>query len=143
MTAPPAALRFALLSLIVLVGCSGSSLAPLEGTVTMDGQPLVGASVTFQRTEGPLEESFYSAETDASGHYVAASDDGGKPGVVPGKYRVFITTVEVPSGADDTAVAPPDPVPVQFRDGSTTVTVTEDGATSQDFSFASGGRRRR
>lgn len=58
------------LGLLVLVGCSRRPadqpvIAPVSGTVTLDGRPLAKASVVFQSEKGVL--SF--ATTDADGRY--------------------------------------------------------------------------
>ena len=60
---------FALAALIVLnsLGCSsrGPELGRVEGTVTLDGEPLEGALVTFKPKRGRPS----LAETDAQGKY--------------------------------------------------------------------------
>lgn len=57
-----------LLNCVVLSGCSKGDRPPLgrvSGTATIDGQPLVGAIVTFQPTKGRAAEGL----TDAKGKY--------------------------------------------------------------------------
>ncbi|MAT68002.1 MAG: hypothetical protein CMJ58_00600 [Planctomycetaceae bacterium] len=124
-------------------GCSGPSLAPLEGTVTMDGQPLVNATVSFDRGEGPIEQRLYSGKTDAQGRYAAGPTWSSGTGVEPGSYKVMITSVELPPDADESTVLPPEPVPMRYRDGSIAIDVPEGGNTAQDFEFESVPQRRR
>ena len=40
------------LCLIVVSGCGYTDVAPVTGTVTLDGAPLIGASITFQPDNG-------------------------------------------------------------------------------------------
>ncbi len=83
-----------LLSLILLVfltGCgkSGPVLVPVEGKVTLDGEPIVGASVLFQPPDGGRPAV---ATTDGQGQFRLAEEAGAHVGV----NRVAITK-EIPS----------------------------------------------
>src|SRR5688572_29811168 len=77
---------------LLISGCgSGGSDAPelgaVSGTVTLNGQPLAGATVTFQPEQGRAS----SGVTDASGRYqlqYTADTSGAKVG----KHAVTITT---------------------------------------------------
>jgi hypothetical protein len=54
--------------LVLVCGCSRSDrppLAPVAGTVTLDGQPLAKAAVTFRPAAGRASRGF----TDEEGHY--------------------------------------------------------------------------
>jgi hypothetical protein len=88
----------ALLTVLCLFygGCGGVSdrpvTAPVEGTVTFDGQPLSGAVVTFWDTAGKNNPT--AGDTDASGKYKLA---GSNQGAQPGSYKVTVqhfTTLE-------------------------------------------------
>jgi hypothetical protein len=59
---------FCALAVTLLVGCSNSSttVAPVNGRITLDGKPLQFAIVTFQ----PEGKSAASGGTDKDGHYV-------------------------------------------------------------------------
>ena len=86
-----------LLCLVPLVGCAKSDRPPLggvHGTVTLDGQPLAGAIVTFEPVE-PGRGSM--AMTDAQGKYelIYIRDD---KGAKPGAHRVQITTSNANAG---------------------------------------------
>lgn len=78
------------------IGCDTAPRANYErlalvsagGTVTLDGQPLVGAVVTFH---DPVDETFSYGLTDQSG-YFALQLDSVMPGVTPGTKVVRIST---------------------------------------------------
>jgi len=79
------------LSLVLAPGCgqSGPRLAPVEGTVTLNGKPVVGALVTFQ-PDGPLASPSYG-ETDEDGHYFLKFSPQ-REGAMIGMHTVSITT---------------------------------------------------
>jgi hypothetical protein len=81
-------LCFAILA-IVVSGCgeSGPELAPVEGTVTLDGRPLESADVIFQ-PEDQKPASF--ARTGADGHYELMRKRG-VMGASIGQHTVRIT----------------------------------------------------
>jgi hypothetical protein len=100
---------------IAIAGCGGSggpAVVSVAGTVTRDGQPLVGADVMFLPERGAPS----SGKTDASGEFTLTFNDG-RPGAVPGKHQVFITLpgpeVPPPTGQEK----PPVKVqpPMEFR----------------------------
>ena len=71
-----------------LVGCGGAGgpkLTPVKGKVTLDGQPLAGATVNFMPETGPVALGV----TDAGGNYTL--NTVGRAGAVEGKHRVGIT----------------------------------------------------
>jgi len=92
------------LLLVVGVGCSAGKPAsnrpqthPAKGRVTMGGQPLGGATVTF-RPDGA--GSGCSGITDESGNFKLSTFTAGD-GAVPGKYRVTVTKVDAgPASVD-------------------------------------------
>lgn len=81
------------LLLLALTGCPAGreepKLVPVQGTVTMDGKPLAGASVMFGGVA--------FGETNASGHYELGR--GEKKGVPPGEYTVVIEKWTMPDGS--------------------------------------------
>lgn len=92
---PPLPAAAILLTTAALVGCgpptadySKVDLVPVSGTVTLDGQPLAGAVITF---ENPDNEMFAYALTDASGGYELQFDSV-KKGCTPGSKIVRIST---------------------------------------------------
>ncbi len=73
-----------------LAGCSGSNMLPVEGTVTLDGEPLEGAAISFVPAEGGRP---CTGQTDADGHFTLASYVAGD-GVPPGEYKVTIVKLD-------------------------------------------------
>ncbi len=74
---------------ILSCGCSGdgTKLGAVSGIVTLDGQPLENASVSFHPSKG--RGSF--GTTDAEGRYVLEYHKGRK-GATAGHHKVTITT---------------------------------------------------
>lgn len=105
------------LGLAALSGC-GSDLPPLgevEGTVTLDGQPLPDAMVFFTPEGGGRSSTGF---TDASGRYTL-SFTGNEPGAVVGNHKVRITT-GTPPELDDSGkeiAGKPERVPEQYSEG--------------------------
>ena len=84
-------------ALSLVGGCSsGASTVPVSGRITLDGQPLAGAHVSFQPEggSGSLSESGAGsgsyALTAADGSYSLRLAQGDRPGAVVGKHRVEI-----------------------------------------------------
>lgn len=73
-----------------LVGCSGSAMQPVEGTVTLDGEPLAGAAISFIPVEGGRPSS---GQTDEQGHFTLASFTA-NDGVPPGQYKVTVVKLD-------------------------------------------------
>lgn len=82
-------LSILILSLTALSGCSqsGPEIATVSGTVTLDGQPLANATVTFQPASG--RPSY--GTTDQDGKYTMGYTMD-RSGVVVGKNTVYIRT---------------------------------------------------
>jgi len=76
---------FCLVALVGLVGCPGgdSGTAPVSGTVTLDGQPVDGASVAFSPKSGDGQAA--AAMTNSEGRFEMAN------GAAPGSYGVTVT----------------------------------------------------
>lgn len=83
--------------LTLLGGCSGKGdlpkLAPADGTVTYQGKPVAGATVTFAPDKGPLA----MAVTDLNGKFTL--NTGTFPGVVVGPVKVGIIATPAAQGA--------------------------------------------
>ena len=118
-----------------LAGCSGADLVPVEGVVTLDGQPLVGGTVTLQRPDGPPEGRFFVGETDAQGRFVMKSAKGNATGAMPGEYYMTITSVKLPPNANELTPIPKERVPAKFR--SQTFAVPAGGTTEANFVMTS------
>ena len=80
------------------VGCSGGGsdldVAPVSGTVTYNGSPLAGATVTFMPESGPIA----AGVTDLEGTYELRT--GTQIGAIPGEHRVSVQAI-VGSDAPD------------------------------------------
>src|SRR5262245_53793185 len=78
-----------------IVGCGGTSAkplpktAPVSGKVTLDGQPLKGATVTFSPT-GTTKGIECTGITDDAGAY-KLKQIRGEDGAPPGEYTVVIS----------------------------------------------------
>lgn len=139
-------------SLVLLAACSLASagcgeayqVAPVSGTVTLDGKPLPGVVVTFQpaieqnqRAIGPAS----SATTGPDGRYTLhlVTVDR-KPGAVVGKHTVRIMKPR-PSSEEIEAKgvagsAFEDPVPAKYQKG-VDAEVPAEGTEKADFAMNS------
>lgn len=91
MQMPTTALTLSILVCLgFLLGCSGGDMLPVEGTVTLDGEPLEGAAISFVPAEGGRP---CSGQTDAQGHFTLASYVAGD-GVPPGEYKVTVIKLD-------------------------------------------------
>ncbi|TWT89830.1 hypothetical protein Mal64_02100 [Pseudobythopirellula maris] len=96
-------LGFGVVLCLAVAGCDSRpySLAPVSGTVTLNGKPVPRTLVKFVpmtvdgKTPGPVS----TGRCDGDGHYSLTTLDGGR-GAVVGKHRVSIFS-------DSPAVAPP------------------------------------
>jgi len=75
---------------MVLPGCSGKAMLPVEGTVTLDGEPLAGAAVSFVPAEGGRPST---GQTDDQGHFTLASYTA-NDGVPPGEYKITVIKLD-------------------------------------------------
>jgi hypothetical protein len=118
-------------------GCSRvpSGIAPVSGRVTIAGQPLSGATVTFQPLGSVAEESAgiggSFGTTDGDGRFELRLIDPDVPGAAIGKHAVTITTARLSGG--DAARPKGERAPVAWRDGSQTYLVPAAGTTRADF----------
>jgi hypothetical protein len=88
------------LSLLLLIGCSGSGeegLYPVSGRVLHQGQPVAGAMISFVGEEGTRPAT---AVSQSDGTYSLFTLDS--PGAGPGKYTVVV--VKMAETARDDAV---------------------------------------
>jgi hypothetical protein len=94
----PPRIRYALLVVVLLLAASGCGrrLVKLEGTVTLDGQPLEGATVTFVPEGGSGPSA--SGLTGSDGVFSLTTRTSGD-GVAPGAYKVTVTKSVVPEVA--------------------------------------------
>ncbi|MDR3637056.1 MAG: carboxypeptidase regulatory-like domain-containing protein [Isosphaeraceae bacterium] len=88
------------LALLGMIGCGGdpdgtASLVPVKGTVTLNGQPLAGAKVSFIPDPGNKTGTAGGDTTGPEGSYMARYRN--RFGLAPGKYKVTV----VPEASSD------------------------------------------
>jgi hypothetical protein len=80
-----------------LAGCgAGPNLLPVTGTVTLNGKPLEGATVTFYPDDGNSVKTTGHDTTGPEGNYKLSS--GERFGVAAGKYKVIISKLAAKPG---------------------------------------------
>jgi hypothetical protein len=95
--------------LIVLfaLGCGDGKPVPVQGVVTLDGEPLDGATVTFMSSGDSMRPA--TGYTDQAGVFHLTSfkkDDG----AFPGEYRVLVTKIKSIDPPPDANSGEPDAV---------------------------------
>ncbi len=121
-----------------LAGCGGpGNVGEVTGTVTLDGNPLAGAMVTFTPAEGGLPAA---GRTDESGRYTLQySRDAG--GAKIGEHRVTITTYsEGDPDAESPVPSSPEKVPAKYNVDSELTATVKPGGNQIDFPLESGGK---
>jgi len=111
--------------------------------VTLDGQPLVGANVTFMPVETTPGQGG-TGTTDTAGKYEVTHFRAGK-GAEPGAYRVVISKLvmqdgsPIPAGQSAAELLTKDAVPREYSDyNATTLKATvEAGGKPIDFALKS------
>jgi len=125
---------------LAAVGCGGST-GRVSGVVTLDGQPLEGATVTFTPAAGDGGGVGGSTgKTDAQGRYTLRTVVGDSPGAAAGKHRVSISLFKPNPNNPDQAGT--DVVPARFSDPSKTeltFDVPSGGTDKADFRLESTG----
>jgi hypothetical protein len=119
----------------LVVGCGDANLGRVRGTVTLDGQPLEGAMVTFAPVEGGRPAA---GRTDARGRYqLVYSRDAG--GAMIGEHLVTITTYDERPGenGEDQIIA--ERVPARYNAKSELKRTVEAGSNEINFELESEG----
>jgi len=88
-----------LLALAVGCGSADKNLAPVSGTITLNGEPLAGATVTFIPKDGTPGFGGVG-KTDASGKYSLRGSRDNAKGIPSGEYRVVISKRLMPNGSE-------------------------------------------
>jgi hypothetical protein len=122
------------LALACIAGCGSASSVPVEGTITLQGKPLEGATVMFTSTRGNGPGPFV-AKTDESGRFALGPRDRPGDGAEAGEYSVVIATV----ASDPSELAPiktaKEVVPSRFRLGTEKFSVPEGGTRELKFAM--------
>jgi hypothetical protein len=118
---------------LFLFGCGGVSDAPetgdVSGYVKLDGQPVPGATVIFQPTEGRPS----NGRTDAEGHYELTYSRN-QSGAKVGTHRVQITTYEA---GDEETPAVEEKIPEKYNTNTELTKEVKAGDNEIDFDLAS------
>lgn len=128
-----------------LFGCGASeySLAPVSGTVTLDGEPLANATVVFQPKTGNATGKNAPGSvglTSATGSYQLKTIDN-EPGAAPGHHRVRIYSYSPESAPiDDRDTGEnKERVPERYNYRSTLMyEVAAEGTDAADFQLTTG-----
>ena len=132
------------LLLATALGCGGGrKVAPVSGKVTMNGQPLVGAMISFQPDVDSYEDAPGSTgKTNDKGEYALMTSTG-ESGARVGKHKVLINLWSTKPGGKDAPTergGPPleDKVPRRYNDATElTFTVPSSGSSKADFDLKS------
>jgi hypothetical protein len=131
-----AAVTAAALSVIFLAGCSrqGPEIAPVEGTVYLDGKPLEGAYLKFQPPNGRPSVG----ATDANGEYEMIYSRQ-ENGALVGEHTVSISTYQ--RGNREDGIPPvPEKLPTKYNSQSELKKTVEPRHNTIDFELDSEGR---
>lgn len=142
---------YLLLSCLFLTGCSDGKIATekVTGIITLDGQPLEGATVNFSpKTAGQGSPSY--GVTDAKGEYKLQTLLGNPDaGTTPGEYVVTVIKLEKsntpppaldgPSGPPPKVTKPKSLIPELYGAGKTTPfsATVKSGANECNFELQS------
>jgi len=131
------------LVVLTLVGCGGSGfqVAPVSGTVTLDGAPLPDASVVFQPIAVGTSDAGQGSvgKTDAAGKFTLMTIDK-QPGAVVANHRVSISTYQADETAEGMVITAEEKVPAKFNEETELVfEVPAGGTDAADFDLTSEG----
>jgi len=121
-----------------LIGCgrSGPQLGAVEGVVTLDGDPLPDAVVSFRPTEGGRTAE---GMTDENGHFTIAFA-AGTEGALLGEHEVRVSTFQEKVIGDDGRVEDPgmpEKVPKKYNEESELIRNVESGENHFDLELTS------
>ncbi len=121
----------AALACLASCGDSGPPIGLVEGTITLDGQPLEEAMVTFEPVGIDGSPSYGTKKTDALGHYVMQYKVD-QLGVLPGKHHVRISTYH-----SMVANVIPERVPLRYNANTELERKVVEGKQTIDFDLKS------
>jgi hypothetical protein len=136
--------RASLVVTLFITGCGVDyRTAPVSGRVTLDGQPLAGASVTFQ----PMAKEGITAQlgmgsygkTDADGRYSLKLIETDAEGAAVGTHRVQVSLPIENTSSDTSGGGVTDKVPARYRgpESELIVAVPKEGTTTADLKLES------
>lgn len=136
---------------LLLAGGGCGKYVAVRGTVTLDGQPLEGVTVTFIPQDGAESRYSPAASTEADGSFSLSTIN--KQGALAGKYKVVLSKIErrskrrgsAPAVTDDkeksAAFSSGELLPVKYTKFATSpfsIEVPPGGMTDLVLSLASG-----
>ena len=117
----------------IALGCNqGPPLGQVSGKVTLDGEPVPQATLTFSHANG--RTAF--ARTDESGAYELKFTDG-REGALLGENHVSIETSRAGTDAEGNFVEYPETIPAKYNKESEITKVIEPGEQTIDFDLSS------
>ena len=101
-----------ILIIAVCLGCGGGpELGEVTGRVTLDGQPVPGATVTFQPTDGRQPST---GETNENGEYTLVFTEK-QAGALVGEHTVAIETFQLGTDAAGEVDDVPERIPARYN----------------------------
>ncbi len=130
-------LGFAIATVLSSWGCTGNSadhpdVGVVTGVVTLDGAPLVDASVEFSPKSGRPS----NALTDADGRYSLMYLNN-VPGALIGTHTVRISTGRYATQPDGSSIPVPEKLPAKYHAKSTITKEVTAGKNQFDFELTS------
>jgi hypothetical protein len=120
---------------VMLAGCGGGGGPPLgtvSGFVSLDGEPLKEATVTFAPASGRPSQGM----TDGEGRFTLDYTPG-RPGAVIGEHRVRISTEGYVQRPDGTVEERKERVPAAYNARSTLTATVQAGGNDCSFDLRS------
>ena len=90
------------------IGCFGPNAASVSGTVTLDGQALATANVSFYPDGGSGAPAY--GQSDVNGRYSLST--GSDTGLAPGKYVAVVVATKEPPQPYDAKGSEIPPIPI-------------------------------
>ena len=123
---------FVALTLALVVGCdSGPPLGEVSGTITLEGEPIEQATITFSHSNG--RSAF--ARTDANGFYELTFSDG-RNGALLGENVIAIETGRASTDAEGNYVQYPETLPAKYHVESEMTREIKAGKQVFDFALS-------
>jgi hypothetical protein len=129
-------------ALPLLAGCTGDpyDIVPVSGQVTLDGDPVAEATVSFEPVgegnEPQLGPGSFGV-TDAEGRYTLETVDR-RRGAVVGEHRVTISTFRAAPDRSKMEVVREEEIPARYSgESELTFVVPPEGSEGADFELVS------
>jgi hypothetical protein len=80
---------------ILLIGCGGEKFYPVEGTITLNGDPVESANISLVSEDG---KKTFSGFSDSTGKFVIGTPE--QPGAPAGNYKVTVVKTKMIEGSE-------------------------------------------